>query len=172
MARPTMIFPYLSDRRVGDGHRPAFVLSAGSETATLFVHSKLVTLTVPRSTMEKARVISYKPAQVRANILEKARYFRQHGKRFPRQPTMELLRRLGTGRGAIDEIVNAEPLPETIAARGRRIMQAERRIELAAVLTAIRDKIDMQPEEAPAPAPKLHRPRPRYAHPDQLALAL
>ena len=87
MARPTMIFPYLSDRRVGDGHRPAFVLSAGSETATLFVHSKLVTLTVPRSTMEKARVISYKPAQVRANILEKARYFRQHGKRFPRQPT-------------------------------------------------------------------------------------
>lgn len=172
MTRPTMIFPYLSDRRVGDGYRTAFVLSVSTETATLFVHSKLVTLTVPRATMEKARTVPYKPAQVRAHILGKARYFRQHGKRFPRQPTMELLRRLGTGRGAIDEVVNAEPLPGTIAARGQRIMQAERRIELAAVLTAIRDKIDMQPEETPALPPKLPRPRPRYAHPDQLALAL
>lgn len=172
MARPTMIFPYLSDRRVGDGHRPAFILSAGRETATLFVHSKLVTVTVPRSTIEKARIVPYKPSDVRIRILEKARYFRQHGKRFPRQPTMELLRMLGTGRGTIDETVNAEPLPETVAARERRFVQAERRIELAAVITAIREKIDMQPEEPPAPAARAHRSRLRYVHPDQLALAL
>ena len=172
MARPTMIFPYLSDRRVGDGQRPAFVLSARGDIATLFVHSKLAMVTVPRSTIEKARVVPYKPAEVRCRILEKARYFRQHGKRFPRQPTVELLRMLGTGRGTIDATVNAEPLPETIAARGQRIREAERRIELAAAITAIREKIDMQPEEPTAPAARAHRPRLRYVHPDQLALAL
>lgn len=172
MARPTMLQAYICDRRVGDGFRTAFVLSDNGESVTLFVHSKLATVTVPRATVQKARAVPYQPAQVRANILAKARYFRQHGKRFPRQPTVELLRMLGTRKGAIDETVNAAPLPETVATRERRIMQAERRIELAGVVTAIREKIDMQPEEIPAPLPRPPRLRPRYVHPDQLALAL
>jgi hypothetical protein len=167
-----MIMPYICDRRVGDGYRTAFLLKVNGETATLFVHSKLATVTIPRSAVEKARVVPYQPAQVRANILEKARYFRLHGKRFPRQPTMELLRMLGAGRAALDETVCAAPLPETIAARERRVMQIERRAELAGVVIAIREKIEMQPEEMPDPAPRTYRPRPRYVHPDQLALAL
>ncbi len=144
MPRPTMLFPYLSDRRIGDGYRTAFVLRMDGETATLFVHSKLATVTVPRSAVEKARIVPYQP-QVRANILEKARYFRQHGKRFPRQPTVELLRMLGAGRATIAETVSAAPLPETIAARERWFMQVERRAELADVVIAIREKIGMQP---------------------------
>jgi hypothetical protein len=172
MTRPTMLQAYICDRRVGDGYRTAFVLRDNGETATLFVHSKLATVTVPCATAQKARVVPYRPAQVRANILEKARYFRQHGKRFPRQLTVELLRRLGAARASIDETVGAAPLPGTIAARERRLVQAERRIELAGAIIAIREKIDMQPEEVPTPAPKLHRHRPRYVHPDQLALAL
>lgn len=172
MPRPTMLFLYLSDRRTGDGYRTAFLLKANGETATLFVHGKLATLTVPRAAIEKARVVPYQPAQVRKSILEKARYFRQHGKRFPRQPTIELLRLLGARGAAIDETVGAAPLPETIAARERRGIQIERRAELAGAIIAIREKIEMQPMEEPAPVPRPHRARLRYVHPDQLALAL
>ena len=172
MERPTMLQAYICDKRVGDGFRPAFVLKDNGESVTLFVHSKLAMVTVPRAIVQKARPVSYQPAQVRANLLAKARYFRQHGKRFPRQPTVELLRMLGTRKGAIEEMVNAAPLPETLAGRERRIMQAERRAELAGVVTAIREKIDLEPEELPLPLPRPHRARPRYVHPGQLALAL
>lgn len=172
MARPTMILPYICDARVGDGYRPAFVLRENGETVTLFVHSKLTTVTVPRATVMKARSVSYRPADVRTHILEKARYYRQRGKRFPRQTTVELLRRLGAARSAIEETVKAAPLPQTIAARERRMMQAARRTELAFAVTAIREKIEMQPEEMPAPVARARSLRRRYVHPDQLALAL
>lgn len=172
---PVMVMPYLSDARAGDGYRTAFVIKENCETAVLFVHSKLVTVTVPLTTLTKARRLPYKPAEVRARILTKARYFRQRGKRFPRQPTVELLRRLGAARAAIDQTVNAEPLPETVAAKQRRIEQAEKREVLAGVVAAIRDKIDNTP---PAPEP-IERPRhaqprkrARYVHPDQFTLGL
>lgn len=172
---PVMVMPYLSDARAGDGYRPAFVIKENCETAVLFVHSKLVTVTVPLATLTQARRVPYRPADVRARILTKARYFRQRGKRFPRQQAMELLRHLGAARAAIDQTVGADPLPETVAASRRRLEQAVQREALAGVVAAIRDKIDHTP---PAPEP-IERPRhakprqrARYVHPDQFALGL
>ena len=172
---PVMILPYLDDARAGSGYRPAFVMKENCETAVLFVPTKLVTVTVPLATLSKARRIPYKPADVRSRILTKARYCRQHGKRFPRQQTVALLRRLGAARAAIDQTVNADPLPETIAARHRREEQAVQREVLAGVAAAIRDKIDNTPP-SPAPIERTRHAKPRqrarYVHPDQIALGL
>lgn len=129
---------------------------------------------MPRSTVAKAVVVPYRPAAVRARILERARYFRRLGRRFSRRATMELLRRLGAGRTSIEGTVGAAPLPETVAARERRSSGTERRAEIAHVTTAIREKIEMQLAEISAPAPRQRRTRVRVrrAHPDQLVLAL
>lgn len=172
MTRPAMIMPYISDARVGDGYRPAFVLSQRADCATLYVPSKLAAVTVPLRAVEKARAVSYRPRVVRDQLLERVRLYRQKGRRFPRKPTMELLRLLGAGRATIDETVSIPPLPETITARERRSMQVERRAELADIASAIRAKIDMQSVELPAPLPRPYRARARFIHPDQLSLAL
>lgn len=172
-----MIQPYLSDRRIGDGYRPAFVLEEREETVLLFVQSKLATVSVPRAVAEKARQVSYQPRQVRSRILERARQFRQHGRRFPRKATVQMLRLLGAGGKAIKETLTVGPLPDVVAARERRVERAERAAALAGVAEAIRDKIENQPPESPAPSPgpapgARSRLRPRFAHPDQLDLAL
>ena len=172
---PVMVMPYLDDARAGSGYRPAFLLKENGETAVLFVHSKLVTVTVPLATLSKAKRLPYRPADVRARILGRAKYYRQHGKRFPRRPTVELLRRLGAARAAIAETVGADPLPETVAAREQRLDQAMRREVLAGVVAAIRDKIDHAPPapaSAESPRHALPRRRARHVHPDQFALGL
>lgn len=173
-ARPAMILPYIIDARVGDGYRPAFILETRQDAVLLYVPSKLATVTVPKATVTKARVLSYQPRGVRERLLEQVRLYRKRGKRFPREATMELLWRLGAARAAIDETVTVPPSPEAVAARGRRAMQAERAAELAGVATAIREKIELQlAEPRPAlPRPAAPRPRQCYVHPDQLALAL
>ena len=173
---PRMIQPYLSDRRIGDGYRPAFVLEEREETVLLFVQSKLATVSVPRAVAEKARQVSYQPRLVRSRILERARYFRQHGRRFPRKATVQMLRLLGAGGRVIEETLTVGPLPHVVAARKRRMERAERAATLAGVVQAIREKIELQPPEPPAPpsgpAIKPRRSRQRYVHPDQLDLAL
>ena len=85
----------IDDWRIGDGYRPAFVLEEREETVLLFVQSKPATVSVPRAVAEKARQVSYQPRQVRSGILERARRFRQHGRRFPRKATVQMLRLLG-----------------------------------------------------------------------------
>jgi hypothetical protein len=172
-----MIQPYLSDRRIGDGYRPAFVLEEREETVLLFVQSKLATVSVPRAVAEKARQVSYQPRLVRSRILERARYFRQHGRRFPRKATVQMLRLLGAGGRVIDETLTIGPLPDVAAARERRVERAERAAALAGVVETIRDKIKNQPPEPSAPPPGRaakapHRIRQRHVHPDQLDLAL
>ena len=172
-----MIQPYLSDRRIGDGYRPAFVLEEREETVLLFVQSKLAIVSVPRAVAEKAHQVGYRPRQVRNRILERARYFRQHGRRFPRKATVRMLRLLGVGGRAIEETLTVGPLPEVVAAQERRVERAERAAALAGVVEAIRDKIEHQPPEPPAPLPRPdsgvpRRSRPRFVHPDQLDLSL
>ena len=171
-----MIQPYLSDRRVGDGYRPAFVLEERDETVLLFVQSKLATVSIPRAVAEKAHQVSYQPRQVRNRILERARYFRQHGRRFPRKATVRMLRLLGVGGKAIEETLTVGPLPDVIAAKERRVERAERAAALAGVVEAIRDKIEHPPPEPSAPPPRSairsRRLRQRHVHPDQLDLAL
>ena len=73
---------------------------------------------------------------------------------------------------AIEETVATAPLPEVVAARERRIVQAEQAIEVAQAVTAIRAKIELQLMEEAAPQPRARKPRQRHVHPDQLALAL
>ena len=172
---PVMVMPYLDDARSGSGYRPAFLLKENGDNAVLFVHSKLVTVTIPLATLRKAKRLPYQPADVRTRILARAKHYRQHGKRFPRQPTVELLRRLGAARAVIAATVNAEPFPETVAAREERILQAIRREALAGVVAAIRDKIDHAPPapaRAESPRHATPRRRARHVHPDQLALGL
>lgn len=172
--RPAMILPYIVDARVGDGYRPAFVLALRQDVALLYVPSKLATVTVPMATVRKASVVSYQPRRVRERLLAQVRQHRQQGKRFPREATVKLLRRLGAAKAAIDETVTVPPSTEVLVARERRAMQVERAAELAGVATAIREKIDLQ---LVGPCPALPRPtaprsRQRYVHPDQLALTL
>ena len=174
-AWPVMVMPYITDARVGDGYRTAFVMKENGATAVLFVHSKLTAVTVPLATVQKAKRVPYKPAEVRARILTRARHYRQHGKRFPRQQTVDLLRRLGAARAAIEQTVNADPLPETLAARHRREEQAVQREVLAGVAAAIRDKIDFSPPASEPTERTRHakpRKRARFVHPDQFALGL
>jgi hypothetical protein len=113
---------------------------------------------------------------VRNRILERARYFRRHGRRFPRQATVRMLRLLGAGGKAIEETLTVGPLPDVVAARERRVERAERAAALAGVVEAIRDKIENQPPQLLAPPSRLatkvpRRSRSRLAHPDQLDLA-
>ena len=172
-ARPAMIMPYIVDARVGDGYRPAFILETRPDAALLFVPSKLATVTVPKAVVAKAHSVSYQPRSVRERLLAQVRLHRQQGKRFPRKAAVEMLRRLGATKAAIDETVLAAPLPEVMAARERRAGEAERAATLAAVVNAIREKVEFQLAEPPVQArPQARRARPRYVHPDQLALAL
>jgi hypothetical protein len=170
-----MVMPYITDARVGDGYRTAFVMKERGETVLLFVHNKMVTVTVPLASVTKAARVPYKPAEVRSRILTNARYYRQHGKRFPRQQTVELLRRLGAARAAIEQTINTDPLPETIAAKNRRLEEAMKREVLAGVAAAIRDKIDNTPptpEPIERPAHAKPRKPARHVHPDQFSLGL
>lgn len=169
-----MVRPYISDARIGDGYRIAFVLKERSETVLLYLPSELATVTIPAAILAKASQVTYRPRIVRANMLKRAKLYRRHGHRFPRKATVQVLQMLGAGRAAIEETVNAEPLPEVVAARAQRAMQAERAAELADAVTAIKARIDWQLAEQPKPAPVV-RPRRRrtpYVHPDQLALGL
>lgn len=172
---PVMVMPYITDPRVGDGYRTAFVMKERGQAVLLFVHNKMATVTVPLATVIKAARVPYKPADVRSRLLKSARYYRQHGKRFPRQQTVELLRRLGAARAAIEQTVDADPLPETIAAKERRLEAAMKREVLAGVAAAIRDKIDNTPP-IPEPTEKPRQPKARrrvpYLHPDQFSLGL
>ena len=171
-ARPAMILPYIVDARVGDGFRPAFVLEERSDAAVLFVPSKLATVTVPKAVVAKASIVSYQPRRVRELLLAQVRLHRQQGRRFPRKAAVEMLRRLGAAKAAIDETVTVAPLPEVLAERRRRAGEAERAAELAAVVTAIREKIDLQLAEPPVLArPPGKRHKVRHVHPDHLALA-
>lgn len=169
-----MIRPYISDPRTGDGYRAAFILKERGPSVLLYVPSLLLTVSVPKETIQKARPLPYRPRVVRTAILKRAKLYRRHGYRFPRQATVEVLQKLGAGRAAIVETVKTEPLREVIVARQRRIEQAERAAEMEGVVTAIRERIDWQLAQEPLPrqAPRPGRPRTRYVHPDQLALAL
>lgn len=169
----TMVRPYISDARVGDGYRAAFVVRERGDAAVLFVPSRLATVTVPRSAVAKAQRIDYRPRKVRENMLSLARTLRRGGHRFPRAATVAVLRRLGAARAAAEEAVNVEASPEAAAARLRRAARAALAPVVADVRAAIRDKIEFRMAEGPAPerAPRRRR-RERQAHPDQLALAL
>lgn len=168
----TMLRPYISDARIGDGYRTAFLMGEGRGVATLYLPSELATVNVPKTDLTKAKVIAYRPKVVRGHMLKRARLYRRYGHRFPRKATIEVLRQLGAGVAAIEGTVHAEPLPEVIAARERRAWQAEQAIEIAYVVAAIRAKIELQPVEQPAPSSRPRRLRQRYVHPDQLALGL
>lgn len=98
-----------------------------------------------------------------------------HGRRFPREAKVEMLRRLGAARAAADGAVTIEASPEAVAAREHRAARVARAPEVAAVAAAIRDKIDFQLAHGPTSSRGTLRPRRRPvpgAHPDQLALAL
>ena len=172
-ARPAMILPYIVDARVGDGYRPAFVLETRADAVLLFVPSKLATVTVPQAVVARASVLSYQPRSVRERLLAQVRLHRQQGRRFPRKAAVEMLRRLGAAKAAIDETVTVAPLPAVLAERRRRTEEAARAADLAAVATAIREKIEFQlAEPAVMARPPVKRPRARSVHPDQLVLAL
>ena len=168
---PPMIRPYLSDARIGDGHRSAFVLRETEETAQLYVPSLLATVTVPRACVAKARRVGYRPRVVRANLLSLVRCYRRHGRRFPHQATVRLLRLLGATRAAIDAAMVVEPLPEVVEARARRAA-------CTALVAAIRARIEHQAAEAEsdafraAPASHAQGCRRPGRHPDQMTLAL
>lgn len=170
----TMVRPYISDARVGDGYRTAFVVRERGDAALLFVPSRLATVTMPKAAVEKAQRIAYRPRRVRENMLALARTYRRIGHRFPKAATVAVLRSLGAARAAADEAISIEASPETIAARARRAVRAELAPEVAAVAAAIRAKIDLQLAEAPTRDPERparRRRRETRAHPDQLALA-
>lgn len=172
---PRMVRPYISDARAGDGYRTALVLRERDDATRLFVPSRLAVVTVPRAGVEAATPVAYRPRVVRTNILAAVRLCRRHGRRFPRAATVEVLRRLGAARAAVDEAVAVEASPEAVAARERRAARAGRAPEVAAVATAIREKIDFQLAHGPTSSRGTLRPRRRPvpgAHPDQLALAL
>lgn len=158
--------------RFRNGFRTAFLVNERKNTANLYLPSELATVSVPKANLVKAKVIAYRPKVVRGHMLNRARLYRRHGHRFPRKATIEVLRRLGAGTAAIEATVPAEPLPEVITARERRLMRAEQAVEIAYVATAIRDKIELQPVEQPAAPPRPRRSRQPYVHPDQLALGL
>jgi hypothetical protein len=168
----TMLRPYISDARIGDGYRTAFLMGESRETATLYLPSELATVSVPKASLVKAAVIAYRSKVVRRHMLKRARLYRRHGHRFPRKATIEVLSQLGAGTSTIEALVHTEPLPEVIAARERRALQAEQAIETAYVAAAIRTKIELQPAEQPAPPSRSRRSRQPYVHPDQLVLGL
>lgn len=174
--RPHMVRPYISDARIGDGYRIAFVLKERDETALLYLPSELATVTVPAATLAKASPVTYRPRVVRTNMLKRAKLSRRHGHRFPRKATVQVLQMLGAGRATIEETVSAEPLPEVVAARAQRATQAERAAELADAVAAIKARIDWQLAEEPKtrsrPVARLRKPRARYVHPDQLTLGV
>ena len=124
-----MRHPYISDARIGDGYRTAFVLSEGASTAVLYLPYELATATVPLASLAKAKAIVYRPKVVRGHMLRRIRLYRRYGYRFPRKATVEVLRRLGAARMAIEATVATESLPEVVAARERRIARAEQAIE-------------------------------------------
>lgn len=170
-----MVRPYISDARIGDGYRTAFVVRERGDAAVLFVPSRLATVTVPRSAVEKAQRIDYRPRKVRENMLALARTLRRAGHRFPRAATVGVLRTLGAGRAAVEEAVSVEASPEAAAARQRRAARAEIAPVVADVTAAIRAKVEFQLAQGPAPDPERaarRRRGKRHAHPDQLALAL
>lgn len=172
---PRMVRPYISDARVGDGYRIAFVMRERGDAALLYVPSRLATVTVPKAAVEKAQGIAYRPRKVRENMLALARSYRRLGRRFPRAATVAVLRALGAARAAVDATVNVEASPEAVAARERRAARAECAPEVAAVAAAIRDKIEFQLAQGPVPGldrSARRRRREARAHPDQLALAL
>ena len=167
-----MLRPYISDARIGDGYRTAFVLSEGGSTAVLYLPCELATVTVPLASLAKAKVITFRPKVVRGHMLARVRLYRRYGHRFPRKATVEVLRRLGAASAAVEATARTEPLPEVVAARERRIARAEQAIEVAQAVIAIREKIELQLTEEPALQPRSRKPRQRHVHPDQLALAL
>jgi hypothetical protein len=170
---PRMVRPYISDARVGDGYRTAFVLCERGDTARLYVPSRLAVVTVPRTSVERASPVAYRPRVVRANILAGVRLRRRHGRRFPRTATIEVLRMLGAVKGVIEKTVNTEPLPEAVAASKRRAARAALAPEVAAVAAAIRAKVELQVAGEPGPGPDRppRRRRGPDAHPGQLRLA-
>jgi hypothetical protein len=170
--RPEMVRPYLSDPRIGDGYRNAFILARKRSTALLFIQTELVTVTVPLASLAKAKPLAYRPAYVRERILARVALYRRQGWRFPRTATIELLRRLGARKSLISETVNTPPLPEVLALRARRDERAAHAAELADAITAIRSRIELQAAEAPACAPRPRRRRRHEPHRGQLALAL
>ena len=167
-----MRHPYISDRRIGDGYRTAFVLSEGASTAVLYPPYELATVTVTLASLAKAKAIAFRPKVVRGHMLRRIRLYRRYGHRFPRQAMVEVLRRLGAARAAVEETVATVPLPEVLDARERRIVRAEQAIEVACAATAIREKIELQLTEEQAAQPRLRKLRQRHVHPDQLTLAL
>lgn len=170
--RLTMIRPFISDARLGDGFRTAFILREHGETVTLYVPSELAAVTVPKAAITRAAEITYRPRVVRTNIIRRARLYRRHGHRFPREATVALLRLLGAKPSLVEETVATAPLPETTQARERRKAQAEQAAELAAAAASIRDKIEFHLANPTMPPLPPRRPRLRHVHPDQLALAL
>ena len=167
-----MLRPYISDTRIGDGYRTAFVLSERASTAALYLPYELATVTVTLASLARAKAIAFRPKVVRGHILRRVRLYRRYGHRFPRQATVEVLRRLGAASAAIEATVATEPLPEVAVARELRITRAEQAIEVAQAVIAIREKIELQLTEEPLPQPRSRKPRQRHVHPDQLALAL
>ena len=167
-----MLSPYISDARIGDGYRTAFVLNEGTSTAVLYLPYELATVTVTLASLAKAKVIAFRPKVVRGHMLRRVCLYRRCGHRFPRKATVEVLRRLGAGRVAIEATIATEPLPEVVAARERRIARAEQAVEVAQAVTAIREKIELQLTEEPVLQPRSRKLRQRHVHPDQLALAL
>lgn len=168
--RPFMVRPYVSDPHVGDGFFPGFVLAERGENALLYLPSKLATVTVRRSALEKAQRLPYRPRVIRNNVLARAKLYRQHGHRFPRAATVQLLRLLGAGKATIEETVNVPMLPHVQAQRQARKAQAERAAEIGHAAIAIRQRIEQAPLGVERPA--VPRRRTRQPHPDQLALEL
>ncbi len=159
----------------GDGYRTALVLKANAGVVTLYVPSELAVVRVEAVRLAKATSVTYRPSVVRANMLRRAKLYRQIGRRFARQAAVRALLALGTKQGLIAACVEAAALPETVAAREARALRAERMVEWAAAEAAIRARIEWQLAQPAEPVPvakKGQRPRRREAHPDQMALAL
>ena len=88
-----MLSPSISDARIGDGYRTAFVLRERASTAALYLPYELATVTVPLESLAKAKAIAYRPKVVRGHMLRRIRLYRRYCHRFPRKATVEVLRR-------------------------------------------------------------------------------
>ena len=150
-----------------------WVLKADAAAAVLYLPCELAVVRVEAARLAKATGVTYRPGVVRANMLRRAKLYRQIGRRFSRKAAVRALLALGTKQGVIAASVEAAPLPETVAAREARALRAERAAEWAAAEAAIRARIEWQLAQPAEPVPvakKGRAPRRRAAHLDQMAL--